>query len=138
MRFDSDPDDSSCRGWEVSLASPSLDVSAEVAAAYPLSDLESGEQYASVPVRVTNIGSMRATPAVHLKFEYITSGLQVVEKPWINMEGTIETLGGVEPGASETGNVIIDIPTTDADRGVWGVRFYLSSQTVYFGTPTGN
>jgi hypothetical protein len=137
VRFDSGPDDSFSRGWDVTVASPTLDATAEVAAAYPLADLEPGEQYASVPVTLTNMGSMRATPAVQLKFEYITSGFQVVEKPWINMEGTVEALGGVEPGASETGNVIIDIPTADADRGVWGVRFYLSSQTVYFGIPTG-
>jgi hypothetical protein len=132
------PDDLTDFGWEVTLGSPTLDATAEVAAAYPFSDLEPGEQYASLPVTVTNLGSMRATPTVQLKFEYVTSGFQVVEKPWINMEGTVEALGGVEPGASETGNVIIDIPTADADRGVWGVHFYLGSQTVYFGLPTGN
>lgn len=138
VRFGNDPDDSSIREWEVTLASPTLDVTAEVVAAWPFSDLEPGEQYASVPVTMTNLGLMPATPAVQLIFEYITPGFRVVEKPWINMEGTVEAIGGVEPGASGTGNVIIGIPTADADRGVWGVRFYLSSQTVYFGTPTGN
>lgn len=137
VRFDSDPDESFAQGWDVTLGSPTLDVTSAVAAAYPLSDLEPGEQYASIPITVTNTGSLRMTPAVQLKFEYITSTFQVVEKPWINMPGTVEAIGGVEPGASGTGDVIIDIPTTDADRGVWGVRFYLSSQTVYFGLPAG-
>ncbi|WP_448808714.1 hypothetical protein [Agromyces bauzanensis] len=135
VRFTSDPDESFSQGWDVTVGSPSLDVTDEVVAAYPLSDLDPGEQYASVPVTMTNTGSMRMTPAVQLTFEYITSGLQVVEKPWINMAGTVEAIGGVEPGASGTGKVIMDIPTTDADRGVWGVRYYLSSQTVYFGIP---
>ncbi|WP_307042463.1 hypothetical protein [Agromyces ramosus] len=138
VHFRSAPDDFLGYGWDVTLGSPTLDATAEVAAGYPYSDLEPGEQYASVPVTVTNMGSLRATPAVQLKFEYVTSGLQVVEKRWINMEGTIETLGGVDPEASETGNVVIDIPTADGDRGVWGVRFYMNSQTVYFGAPTGN
>lgn len=138
VHFRSAPDDFLGYGWDVIVGFPTLDATAEVAAAYPYSDLEPGEQYASVPVTVTNMGSLRATPAVQLKFEYVTSGLQVVEKRWINMEGTIETLGGVDPEASETGNVVIDIPTADGDRGVWGVRFYMNSQTVYFGTPTDN
>jgi hypothetical protein len=138
VRFDSDPDDAFTQGWDVTLESPNLDATDEVAAGYPFSDLDPGEQYASAPVTMTNLGSMRATPAVQLKFEYITPGFQVVEKPWINMEGTVEAIGGLDPDASGTGNVIIDIPTADADRGVWGVRFYLSSQIVYFGTPTGN
>lgn len=135
VQFSSYPGKPFSQGWDVTVGSPSLDVTDEVVAAYPLSDLEPGEQYALVPVTMTNTGSTRMTPAVQLTFEYITSGLQVVAKPWINMEGTVEAIGGVEPGASGTGNVIIDIPATDADQGVWGVRYYLSSQTVYFGIP---
>ncbi|MBT2518080.1 hypothetical protein J7E29_11590 [Streptomyces sp. ISL-90] len=137
VRFDNDPDESFAQGWEVTLDEPNLDATDEVAAAYPLSDLGPGEQYASVPVTLTNLGSIRETPAVQLKFEYVTSGFQVVEKPWINMPGTVEAIGGLEPGASSTGNVIIDIPTADVGQGVWGVRFYLGSQTVYFGNLTG-
>ncbi|GAA2043050.1 hypothetical protein GCM10009819_32020 [Agromyces tropicus] len=136
VQYDTDPRDSMHQGWEVSLGTPNLDATAEVEAAYPFSDLEPGEQYASVPVTFTNLGSLRATPAVQMTFEYVTPGLQVVEKPWINMPDTIEAIGGLEPGESGTGNVIIPIPSTDADHGLWSVRFYLNSQPVYFGTPS--
>lgn len=122
-------------GWDVSIGSPTLDATADITASYTLGHLEPGEQYASAPVTVTNFGPTRATPAVQVKFEYVTSDSRTLE-PVSHLDGSVESLGGIDPGMTERGAVVFAIPSDDGDRGVWAVRFEFMSQLVYFGDPS--
>lgn len=124
--------------YEVVLGPATLDAADAVAEANMFNEpAPEGFQYALLPVNVTYVGAESGTPWVDLSIEFVSSaGTTHTEADVMAVapEPTFMSINELYPGGTGTGNVVIAIPTDDAENGTWtisprfGDPFFLTAQ----------
>jgi len=111
--------------YEVTLGASNLMANDIVAAANQFNEAPAdGFQYAMIPVTVTYTGTETGTPWVDITVEFVSAAgtthtssdtLAVGPAP------SMMDINDLYPDASGTGNIVIAIPTADAELGTWTV-----------------
>ncbi|PJJ70508.1 uncharacterized protein DUF4352 [Diaminobutyricimonas aerilata] len=117
--------------WEVSLGAPTLNATDLVKAASEYNpDPAAGNQYAIVPATITNVGEANGSP-FELTFEFVDADGRSYTGGYVSMEGQLADVDELLPGASATGNVVIEIPSAGAEAGTWAVA-HIMGDPIYF------
>ena len=110
--------------WEVTLGTSTLNATDQVKAANQFNaDPEPGNAYAIFPATVKYIGSKSGSPNFSLDFTYVSADGRSYDGGFVTMDGQLSDVADLYPDASATANVIIEIPTTSPEAGVWGVSY---------------
>lgn len=117
--------------WEVTLGAATLNATDQVKAANEFNiDPEPGNAYAIVPVTVKYIGAKSGNPNFSLDFTYVSAEGRSYDGGFVAMDGQLSDVADLYPDASATANVIIEVPATGPEAGLWGVS-YIAGDPVF-------
>ncbi|WP_166787160.1 DUF4190 domain-containing protein [Cryobacterium sp. TMT2-23] len=111
--------------WEVTLNASTLDANAAMAAENQFNDAPAaGSQWAMVPVTVKYVGTETGNPAFDLTFSFVSAAgttHQVFDHIAMG-PNELSATNDLYPGATATGNVVIEVPSADVAIGTWTVK----------------
>lgn len=122
--------------YDVTLGTVVLNANQLVAAANPYNDdPPAGFQYALVPVTVVYQGTETGTPWTDITLEFV-SAAGTTHKSYdvsvVEPAPTFTDINELYTGASGTGNIVVAIPTADAEAGTWAVSGGAFSDDAFF------
>ncbi|TFC25742.1 hypothetical protein E3O18_06850 [Cryobacterium sp. TMT2-42-4] len=110
--------------WEVTLGAATLNATDQVKAANEFNpDPEPGNAYAIVPATVKYIGAESGNPNFSLDFTYVSSDGRSYDGGFVSMDGQLSDVADLYTDATATANVIIEVPATGPEAGLWGVSY---------------
>lgn len=111
--------------YEVKLGAPTLNANDAVAAENQFNEAPpAGLQYAVVPVTVVYKGTETGTPWMDVQIEFVSAAGTTHTPSDASVVGPkpqLMDINDLYPNATGTGNVVIAIPTADAEKGTWAV-----------------
>lgn len=103
-------------GWNLKVNSAELDANATVAAVNQFFTPDPGNQYVLVNVTITNTSDQPDEPWVNLKVSLLPpSGVSQDPEFLIGLPGELDTMAQLQPGASLTGVVPFQVPSSEID-----------------------
>ncbi|TFD17906.1 DUF4190 domain-containing protein [Cryobacterium sp. TMT1-21] len=120
--------------WEVTLNASTLDANAAMAAENQFNDAPAaGSQWAMVPVTVKYVGTETGNPAFDLTFSFVSAAgttHQVFDHIAMG-PNELSATNDLYPGATATGNVVIEVPSADVAIGTWTVKSIFGEDFFY-------
>ena len=111
-------------GSTVTLGAANLNATADVKAANQFNpDPEPGQTYAIFPATVKYIGAESGTPNFSLRFTFVSAEGRSFDGGFVVMDGQLSDVSELFTDAVATGNIVMLIPDTAAETGVWGVSY---------------
>lgn len=121
--------------WEVTLLPPSLNANELVLAENMFNDEPpEGLQYALLPVSATYLGDETGTAAWDLEFAFVSSSGTTHKQFDVMAVGPNElsNINELYDGGVAEGNIVIAIPSVDAESGTWRVGTSWGSAEAFF------
>jgi hypothetical protein len=122
--------------YDVTVGAATLNANDIIAAANMFNEAPpAGTQFALLPLTVTYTGAETGTPWVDLTVEFVAADGTSHTQSDVFVVGPAELieLNELYPGASGTGNVVINVPSADVEQGTWLLRVgFISGEDVFF------
>ena len=121
--------------WEITLGAPTLNATDAVLAENQFNDPpQEGFQYAVIPMTVTYVGTESATPWIDIQLEFVSAAgttHAVYDSFAVGPSPDFTDINEMFPGATETGNWTIEIPSDAVEDGRWRVSTFFGD-AVFF------
>ena len=120
---------------EITLGAPTLNATDAVLAENQFNDPpQEGFQYAVIPMTVTYVGTESATPWIDIQLEFVSAAgttHAVYDSFAVGPSPDFTDINEMFPGATETGNWTIEIPSDAVEDGRWRVSTFFGD-AVFF------